>query len=146
MESMEDRAVRMFNAYNAAGPNPGKTYDGRDVPPWEECGPQVQTKWLAAAVESMAAPPVDPKPTQEYREGSEQSATRCLVAAPVADLGTALDTARRIFENRGVISSYGRIDLLETFQSVTPDDPKHPWTFFRFGLATDSVLESVSQA
>lgn len=42
-------AKQMFDAYNAEGPNPGKTWDGRDVPPFGECGEQVQGKWKAAA-------------------------------------------------------------------------------------------------
>ena len=49
-ESMEAWwAKHMFEAYNLAGPNPGKTWDGKDVPPWEKCGEQVQGKWMAAA-------------------------------------------------------------------------------------------------
>lgn len=39
----------MFDAYNAAGPNPGKTWDGKDVPAWPDLGDAVRTKWLAAA-------------------------------------------------------------------------------------------------
>jgi hypothetical protein len=46
-------AKKMFNAYNAQGPNPNKTYDGKDVPPWEALGPQVQGKWMAAAEASL---------------------------------------------------------------------------------------------
>jgi hypothetical protein len=45
----------MFAAYNAAGPNPGKTWNGKDVPPWEKCGEQVQTKWTAAAEAAFGA-------------------------------------------------------------------------------------------
>lgn len=37
-----------FNSYNRNGPNPFKTFDGRPVPPWEEIGPSVQGKWIAA--------------------------------------------------------------------------------------------------
>ncbi len=48
-EEVEQWAKAMFDAYNAEGPNPGKTFDGRSVPPWEQCGPQVQGKWRAAA-------------------------------------------------------------------------------------------------
>jgi hypothetical protein len=51
-------ARKMFEAYNAAGPNPGKTFDGRDVPKWEQltgpAGEQVRGKWRAAAVEAVA--------------------------------------------------------------------------------------------
>lgn len=46
----EDLARSMFNAYNAQGPNPWKTHDGKLVPKWEELGEQVQAKWRAAAL------------------------------------------------------------------------------------------------
>jgi hypothetical protein len=43
----------MFEAYNAAGPNPNKTWDGKDVPAWDsltgDSGEQVKAKWRAAA-------------------------------------------------------------------------------------------------
>lgn len=45
----EARARLMFAAYNAEGPNPNKTFDGRDVPPWEGLNDQVRGKWIAAA-------------------------------------------------------------------------------------------------
>lgn len=48
-----DLAKRMFDAYNAQGPNPGKTYDGKSVPPWESLGDQVQGKWIAAARKAL---------------------------------------------------------------------------------------------
>jgi hypothetical protein len=53
-------AELMFKAYNAAGPNPNKSWDGKDVPPWEACGDQVQTKWRAAA--KAAQEELTPKP------------------------------------------------------------------------------------
>lgn len=43
------RAIKAFNAYNEQGPNPWKTFDGRDVPRWEQLNDQVRAKWLAAA-------------------------------------------------------------------------------------------------
>lgn len=46
---VEQRAKEMFEAYNAQGPNPWKTWNGGDVPSWDECGEQVQAKWIAAA-------------------------------------------------------------------------------------------------
>lgn len=49
MDAITSRAKAMFEAYNAQGPNPNKTWDGKDVPPWEQLGDQVQGKWLAAA-------------------------------------------------------------------------------------------------
>ena len=49
MSKWDTMAKQMFDAYNAQGPNPGKTWDGKEVPPWEKVGPQVQGKWIAAA-------------------------------------------------------------------------------------------------
>lgn len=46
-------ARRMFDAYNAQGPNPWKTFDGRDVPRWDALSDQVRAKWTAAAAEAM---------------------------------------------------------------------------------------------
>ncbi len=43
-------AERLFNAYNEQGPNPWKTFDGRDVPRWEALNDQVRAKWTAAAL------------------------------------------------------------------------------------------------
>jgi hypothetical protein len=43
-------ARRMFDAYNGEGPNPWKTFDGRDVPRWDQLNDQVRGKWTAAAV------------------------------------------------------------------------------------------------
>lgn len=42
-------AQKMFDAYNQEGPNPWKTFDGRDVPRWEALSDQVRGKWIAAA-------------------------------------------------------------------------------------------------
>ena len=42
-------AEQMFNAYNEQGPNPWKTFDGRDVPRWDAITDQVRAKWEAAA-------------------------------------------------------------------------------------------------
>ncbi|HND53209.1 MAG TPA: hypothetical protein PLV92_12455 [Pirellulaceae bacterium] len=41
-------ARRAFDAYNAAGANPGKTFDGRPVPAWEHLNDDVREKWCAA--------------------------------------------------------------------------------------------------
>lgn len=46
---VETKAKKAFAAYNAEGPNPNKTWDGKDVPPWEGLNDQVRGKWLAAA-------------------------------------------------------------------------------------------------
>ncbi len=40
-----------FEAYNAAGANPGKTFDGREVPTWEALTDDVREKWQAGASE-----------------------------------------------------------------------------------------------
>lgn len=45
----------MFDAYNATGPNPNKTWDGKDVPTWENLNDQVRGKWTGAAVEAVKA-------------------------------------------------------------------------------------------
>lgn len=59
MEPKEVALAReMFEAYNSQGPNPWKTFDGRDVPKWDELGEQVTAKWLAAAREALSSPPV----------------------------------------------------------------------------------------
>jgi hypothetical protein len=38
-----------FEAYNAAGANPGKTFDGRPVPTWIDLNDDVRAKWEEAA-------------------------------------------------------------------------------------------------
>lgn len=45
----ESLAQQMFDAYNEQGPNPWKTFDGRDVPRWDALNDQVRAKWVAAA-------------------------------------------------------------------------------------------------
>lgn len=42
-------AQRIFRAYNDQGPNPWKTFDGRNIPTWDEISDQVRAKWIAAA-------------------------------------------------------------------------------------------------
>lgn len=42
-------AEKFFNAYNEQGPNPWKTFDGRDVPRWDSLNDQVRAKWCAVA-------------------------------------------------------------------------------------------------
>lgn len=44
-------AKQLFEAYNEQGPNPWKTFDGRDVPRWELTSDQVRAKWEAVARE-----------------------------------------------------------------------------------------------
>ncbi len=46
-------AQQMFEAYNAQGPNPNKTWDGKDVPTWENLNDQVRGKWDAAAMKAL---------------------------------------------------------------------------------------------
>jgi hypothetical protein len=66
METTTQMAVSMFNAYNEQGPNPWKTFDGRDVPRWDGLNDQVRAKWLAAAEASLkpSEPQVLPAGTQ----------------------------------------------------------------------------------
>jgi hypothetical protein len=46
---VEELAQVLFGAYNAQGPNPWKTFDGRDVPAWAALSDQVRAKWCAVA-------------------------------------------------------------------------------------------------
>lgn len=48
-DELEKVAIKFFNAYNEQGPNPWKTFDGRDVPRWEQLNDQVRAKWRAVA-------------------------------------------------------------------------------------------------
>ena len=46
-ESNRELARTMFDAYNKqAG---GKTWDGKDIPPFDQVGDRVQANWIAAA-------------------------------------------------------------------------------------------------
>lgn len=54
-EAPESKARRMFEAYNAQGPNPNKTWDGKEVPAWTALNDQVRGKWIAAAQALMVA-------------------------------------------------------------------------------------------
>lgn len=45
----EQLAAKLYTVYNEQGPNPWKTFDGRDVPKFERVGPQVKSKWIAVA-------------------------------------------------------------------------------------------------
>lgn len=49
MLTITDLARRQFDAYNEEGPNPWKTWDGKDVPRWDAVTDQVRRKWEAAA-------------------------------------------------------------------------------------------------
>ena len=55
-QSPEALAERMFNAYNAAGETPWKTFDGRDVPRWDAINEAVKGKWTAAARSALLPP------------------------------------------------------------------------------------------
>lgn len=58
---VEEIARKMFEAYNEQGPNPWKTWDGKDVLRWPELTDQVREKWMAAA-RSAATPISSPEP------------------------------------------------------------------------------------
>jgi hypothetical protein len=49
---LKETASRAFAAYNATGPNPGLSHDGKPVPGWDEIAPekraQIHAKWSAA--------------------------------------------------------------------------------------------------
>lgn len=55
-------AKRGFEAYNKAGPNPGKAHDGAPVPGWDEIAPekrdQIHGKWMAST-EAIASGVID---------------------------------------------------------------------------------------
>lgn len=38
-----------FDTYNNHGPNAGKTYDGKPIPPWDAIAKGTQERWEAAA-------------------------------------------------------------------------------------------------
>jgi hypothetical protein len=38
-----------FDAYNNHGPNAGKTYDGKPIPPWGEIAEHTRERWEVAA-------------------------------------------------------------------------------------------------
>lgn len=48
-DDVEQLAQNLFTAYNDEGPNPWKTWDGKDVPRWENLSGQVLRKWRAVA-------------------------------------------------------------------------------------------------
>lgn len=54
MTTIDNAAEQMFMAYNAQGPNPWQTFDGRPVPRWPELNDQVRLKWIAAARQAQA--------------------------------------------------------------------------------------------
>ncbi len=45
----------VFEAYNAAGANPGKTWNGLPVPTWENLTEDVRTKWEAGGAGTLQA-------------------------------------------------------------------------------------------
>lgn len=47
-------AVELFGTYNEAGPNPWKTWDGKDVPQWDHLTDQVRDKWRAVAAKALS--------------------------------------------------------------------------------------------
>ena len=65
-----------FEAYNAHGPNAGKTHDGRLVPAWEDMTDDVRSKWEAAAVAVKAQAeltiPIPPKPKPTKSRNDEE--------------------------------------------------------------------------
>ncbi len=52
-------AEALFTAYNDQGPNPWKTFDGRDVPRWPELSEQVVEKWRAVARRALEGQTAD---------------------------------------------------------------------------------------
>jgi hypothetical protein len=44
-----------FEAYNNHGPNAGKTYDGKPIPPWDEIAEHTRERWEAGARDAIRA-------------------------------------------------------------------------------------------
>lgn len=59
-----------FEAYNTAGANPGKTYDDKPIPAWENLSDDVRTKWAAAERAAVS---------DHYRLFSEELGRRAVV-------------------------------------------------------------------
>jgi hypothetical protein len=53
---VDQMAELFFNAYNSQGPNPWKTWDGKDVPRWGALNDQVRAKWKAVARVALGEP------------------------------------------------------------------------------------------
>ena len=90
MNDTEALARKMFDAYNAqAG---GKTWDGKDIPPFGDVGPKVQANWFAAAQVALDAPRpyVDVVPVEEH-EGHSDILVRVLRERTAREVTTALD-------------------------------------------------------
>lgn len=51
-----------FEAYNNHGPNAGKTYDGKLIPPWGELAEHTRERWEVAAAAVRAIGIGDPPP------------------------------------------------------------------------------------
>lgn len=71
-------AQEMFNAYNAQGPNPWKTFDGRDVPKWDELNDQVRAKWVAAANYALGIFKAEARDMLAEIQGAVQDATESI--------------------------------------------------------------------
>jgi hypothetical protein len=73
MSEPKESGQRSFEAYNNAGANPGKTWDGKDVPEWRNLSDDVRAKWAASELAAGRLrleqfPPVAHTATEKVRE------------------------------------------------------------------------------
>jgi hypothetical protein len=69
-----EAAEQLFNAYNEQGPNPWKTWDGKDVPRWDAINDQVRAKWRAVA--DVADKAVEAM--RERKDGAYSERNKCV--------------------------------------------------------------------
>lgn len=61
-----------YEEYNRTGPNPWKTFDGRDVPAWLDLPGHIQDKWIAG-IKAALGRWAEMEPTvARLRHGGEQ--------------------------------------------------------------------------
>jgi hypothetical protein len=68
MQAQKTPGQIAFEAYNAHGPNAGRTYDGKPIPPWGELAEHTRERWEEAAeavLTSNIGIPYPPKPPPE---------------------------------------------------------------------------------
>lgn len=131
---VEAHAAEAFDAYNRCGPNPGKTHDGKDVPPWERLGDQVQAKWRAAAKALMGLPAlllVLLLAAPSSAETCEQLRGGCATSALAAEAGrqafAATAQALRSDELRAATWVDGpTISAAEPVDTLPPQPPVSP--------------------
>lgn len=64
-----------FEAYNNHGPNAGRTYDGKPIPPWSELAEHTRERWEVAAAAARAIGIGDPPPPPPPPRQADQTRT-----------------------------------------------------------------------